>query len=53
MLRLLPLFALLGPTGVRAHEGPHLHPHGAEFPVLALLGLAAAAAVLLLLRTRR
>jgi MYXO-CTERM domain-containing protein len=39
--------ATLAPTAALAHAGPHLHPHGAELPVLALLALAAVAVVAL------
>ena len=41
------VLALLAPVAAEAHAGPHLHPHGADLPVLALLALAAAAAVVL------
>jgi hypothetical protein len=39
------ILALLAPAAARAHDGPHLHPHGAELPLLALLALAAVAIV--------
>jgi hypothetical protein len=42
--RSLIILAILAPAVARAHSGPHLHPHGAEPTVLALLALAAVAA---------
>jgi hypothetical protein len=35
--------ALLAPLPALAHEGAHLHPHGAESPVAAMTVLALAA----------
>jgi hypothetical protein len=44
-MRYPTLFAtLLAPIAASAHDGPHLHPHGAE-PALAGLGLLAVLAV--------
>ncbi len=43
MIRVL-IPALLVPTSVLAHDGAHLHPHGAESSVAAMAVLALAAA---------
>ena len=47
------VLALLAPAAAEAHSGPHLHPHGAELPVLALLALAAVGVAVALWRRRR
>jgi hypothetical protein len=57
MLRLALAPFLLAPVllapAAFAHEGPHLHPHGAEGGVLAMGAAALAAAVLAWLVLRR
>ncbi len=50
MLRLLAALSLLAPVAGRAHEGPHLHPHGGEWPLVALATLAGVAALVLAMR---
>ncbi len=46
--------ALLAPLPALAHEGAHLHPHGAESPVATMIVLAlAAAALVAMVRGRR
>ncbi|HET9070243.1 MAG TPA: peptidase M23 [Amaricoccus sp.] len=52
MLRLALATVLLAPAAF-AHEGGHLHPHGAEGGLLAMAAAALAAAVLAWLVLRR
>ncbi len=50
MSRLSAALALLAPAAARAHSGPHLHPHGGEWPLVALATLAGVAALVLAMR---
>jgi hypothetical protein len=48
----LPVALALLPALARAHDGPHLHPHGAAWPTGAMVAALAAGAAWLLLARR-
>lgn len=45
MSRLLVALAFLAPAAAQAHAGAHLHPHGGDWPLVAVATLAGVAAL--------